>query len=127
LLPPIAGSDVLVVEPAPYLDFLGLEAGAQFVLTDSGGVQEETTALAVPCFTLRDSTERPVTVDLGTNVLLGREPARVREIPRLLKRLRPTPPPIPLWDGRAGERVASVLLSYLEVPVGAHSGTVFRR
>jgi UDP-N-acetylglucosamine 2-epimerase (non-hydrolysing) len=65
---------VLAVEPLSYLDFLGLESQAAFVVTDSGGVQEETTALGVPCFTLRDSTERPVTVELGTNTLLGVAP-----------------------------------------------------
>ena len=90
------------------------ELGARFVLTDSGGVQEETAALGVPCFTLRDTTERPVTIELGTNTLLGLDPSRIREIPRLLERFRPPDAPIPLWDGHAGERVASVLRSYLD-------------
>jgi UDP-N-acetylglucosamine 2-epimerase (non-hydrolysing) len=116
-LPPLAtASDVRIIEPISYVDFLGLEAAARFVLTDSGGVQEETSALGVPCFTLRDTTERPVTIELGTNTLLGLDPASVRRIPRLLERFRPPRSPIPLWDGRAGERVASVLLSYLDVP-----------
>jgi UDP-N-acetylglucosamine 2-epimerase (non-hydrolysing) len=114
--PLIAKSKLIMVEPVPYQDFLGLEAAARFVLTDSGGIQEETTALGVPCFTLRDTTERPVTIELGTNTLLGLDPASIRRIPRLLEGFRRPRSPIPLWDGRAGERVASVLLSYLEVP-----------
>ena len=81
------------------------------MLTDSGGVQEETSALGVPCFTLRDTTERPVTVDLGTNTVLGARPDRIREIPALLKRERRFEP-IPLWDGRAAERAAQVLAAF---------------
>ena len=82
------------------------------MLTDSGGVQEETSALGVRCFTLRDTTERPVTVELGTNTVLGAQPDRIAEIPALLaaKRRRA---PIPLWDGAAGERAAAVLCDYL--------------
>ena len=109
-----AAANVTIVEPVSYREFLGLEVGARFVLTDSGGVQEETAALGVPCFTLRDTTERPVTIQLGTNTLLGLDPSRIRDIPRLLERFRPPDAPIPLWDGHAGERVASVLRSYLE-------------
>jgi UDP-N-acetylglucosamine 2-epimerase (non-hydrolysing) len=101
--------------PLGYLDFLGLEAEAAFVLTDSGGVQEETSALGVRCFTLRDTTERPVTLALGTNTLLGARPERIREIPNLLAARREVEP-IPLWDGRAGERAAGVLGAFL------HSG-----
>src|SRR5439155_21604093 len=67
--------------PCGYLDFLGLEADAQFVITDSGGIQEETSALGVPCFTLRHATERPVTVALGSNTLLGLQPARIAQVP----------------------------------------------
>jgi UDP-N-acetylglucosamine 2-epimerase (non-hydrolysing) len=104
---------VVVTPPLGYLDFLGLEAEARFVLTDSGGVQEETSALGVPCFTLRDNTERPVTIDLGTNTLLGARPERIAEIPTLLAERRP-PTEIPLWDGRAGERAAAVLARFLE-------------
>lgn len=92
--------------PLPYGEFLSLEAGARAVLTDSGGVQEETTALGVRCFTLRDNTERPVTVTHGTNVVLGLQPERIREIVSLLE--DPVPGGIPpLWDGRAGERAAA--------------------
>ncbi len=97
-----------LIEPLGYLDFVGLESAAKLVLTDSGGVQEETSALGVPCFTLRDATERPVTVELGTNTVLGARPERIAEIPRLLRDRRP-PTPLPLWDEQAGERAAAVL------------------
>jgi len=101
---------VRLVDPVGYLDFLSLEADARAVLTDSGGIQEETTYLGVPCFTLRDNTERPVTVDAGTNVLLGLDPARIAEIPALVSaRDGEPPPPPPLWDGHAAERIADVL------------------
>ncbi len=99
---------VRLVPPLGYIDFLGLEAGARVVVTDSGGVQEETSALGVPCFTLRDSTERPVTLELGTNVLLGAEPGRLAEVPSLLGS-SPAGGSIPLWDGAAGTRAAAVL------------------
>ena len=112
---------VTVIDPVGYLDFLSLELEAGAVLTDSGGIQEETTYLGVPCFTLRDNTERPVTIRAGTNTLLGLDPARISEIPELLAASssatpgaarsaegRPSGPP-PLWDGRAAERVADVL------------------
>jgi UDP-N-acetylglucosamine 2-epimerase (non-hydrolysing) len=103
---------VTLAPPLGYLAFLGLQAGAAFVLTDSGGVQEETSALGIPCFTLRDTTERPITLELGTNVLLGARPERIREVPGLLARSRAAGP-IPLWDGRAGERAAGVLDAFL--------------
>jgi len=106
-------SALVVTEPLGYLDFLGLEAEARFLLTDSGGVQEETSALGVPCFTLRDTTERPVTVELGTNTLLGLRPERIREIPTLLRAPREATA-IPLWDGDAGVRSGDVLADALE-------------
>jgi UDP-N-acetylglucosamine 2-epimerase (non-hydrolysing) len=99
--------------PLGYHDVLGLEACARFVLTDSGGVQEETSALGVPCFTLRDSTERPVTVELGTNTVLGARPDRIHEIPALVEGVR-TAPAIPLWDGRAGERAAAAIRCWVD-------------
>ena len=114
----VARANVLLTKPLGYLDFLGLESEARFVLTDSGGVQEETSALGVPCFTLRDSTERPVTVELGTNTLLGLEPERIGEIPTLLGRERAASQ-IPLWDGHAGERAADAIAEFLAgAPVG---------
>ena len=100
---------VRLVDPLGYLDFLSLEAEAAAVLTDSGGIQEETTALGVPCFTLRDNTERPVTVSHGTNTLLGLNPQRIIEIPGLLGARRVPPDPPPCWDGRAAERLADVI------------------
>ena len=108
----LSGAGVELCEPLGYLDFLALEAKAAFVLTDSGGVQEETSALGVRCFTLRDSTERPVTTELGTNTVLGAEPDRVREIPRLLEQDQPSQA-IPLWDGRAAQRGADAILELL--------------
>jgi UDP-N-acetylglucosamine 2-epimerase (non-hydrolysing) len=111
----LSGGDhdgLIVVEPVGYLEFLGLQARAAFVLTDSGGVQEETSALGVQCFTLRDTTERPVTVDLGTNTVLGARPERIMEISSLLTDDRPSEP-IPLWDGHAGERAADVLARFV--------------
>jgi UDP-N-acetylglucosamine 2-epimerase (non-hydrolysing) len=101
---------VQLVDPVGYIEFLGLVSEAAGVLTDSGGIQEETTFLGIPCFTLRDNTERPVTVELGTNVLLGLDPQRIAELPELiaaaLTRVAKVPP---YWDGRAAERVADVL------------------
>jgi UDP-N-acetylglucosamine 2-epimerase (non-hydrolysing) len=100
--------------PLGYLAFLGLEAEACFVLTDSGGVQEETSALGVPCFTLRDVTERPVTVELGTNTVLGATPERIPEVPALLQdRAARELAEIPLWDGAAGPRAAVVLHDFV--------------
>jgi UDP-N-acetylglucosamine 2-epimerase (non-hydrolysing) len=99
-------------EPVGYLDFLSLEADAAAVLTDSGGIQEETTFLGVPCFTLRDNTERPVTVRAGTNTLLGLDPARIAEIPRLLGTAPASPQRPEFWDGHAAERVAAAIADW---------------
>jgi UDP-N-acetylglucosamine 2-epimerase (non-hydrolysing) len=99
-----------VIDPVGYLDFLSLEADAAAVLTDSGGIQEEASYLGVPCFTLRDNTERPVTVRAGTNTLLGLDPARITEIPELLAtRSGKAPQPPEKWDGQAAQRIAAVL------------------
>ena len=99
-----------LLDPLPYVDFLGLQSRARVVITDSGGIQEETTYLGVPCLTLRENTERPITVSLGTNVLVGRDPEKLRaELAVVLagKQKKGTIPP--LWDGHAGERIAHVL------------------
>lgn len=100
-----------LVEPLGYLEFLALMDHAALVLTDSGGIQEETTVLGVPCFTLRDNTERPVTITEGTNTLVGADAAGVA---KAYDALRDGPRPavrVPeLWDGHAGERIADVLL-----------------
>ncbi len=111
---------VRLVEPLGYLEFLSLEADAAAVLTDSGGVQEETTALGVPCFTLRDNTERPITITHGTNTLLGLAPDRIREIPAALRATGPTPHPPPLLDGSAAERLADVVAG--KVSPASHAG-----
>jgi UDP-N-acetylglucosamine 2-epimerase (non-hydrolysing) len=99
-----------LVEPLGYLDFLSLVADAGAILTDSGGIQEESTYLGVPCFTLRANTERPVTIRAGTNTLLGLDPAAIETIPAALdgREEEPSGPP-PLWDGRASERIADVV------------------
>src|ERR1700674_1760113 len=99
-----------IVDPLSYLEFLGMQSRGTVVITDSGGIQEETTYLGVPCLTLRENTERPVTVSLGTNVLVGRDPDKLRsELSRVLagKAKKGTIPP--LWDGHAGERIAALL------------------
>lgn len=94
-----------------YLDFVALEASARVVLTDSGGIQEETTVLGIPCLTLRDTTERPITVSEGTNTVVGLDPARIlAEALRVLEHGVPHRRP-PLWDGRAAQRIADVLVS----------------
>jgi UDP-N-acetylglucosamine 2-epimerase (non-hydrolysing) len=105
---------VHIVEPLPYTPFLSLEVGAAAVITDSGGVQEETTALGVPCFTLRDNTERPVTVTDGSNVVLGLDPSRLAEVPQLLRGPRVARRPA-LWDGLAGKRAADEIERSLDV------------
>jgi UDP-N-acetylglucosamine 2-epimerase (non-hydrolysing) len=114
----IAASRVTFTDPLPYREFLSLEADAAAVITDSGGVPEETTVLGVPCFTLRDETERPVTVELGTNTIIGQDPAAIESVPSLLAEPKHGEIP-PLWDGHAGERAADAverLLSLVEVP-----------
>jgi UDP-N-acetylglucosamine 2-epimerase (non-hydrolysing) len=105
-----APAGVRLLEPLGYLEFLGLLADAAGVLTDSGGIQEEATFLGVPCLTLRENTERPITVERGTNTVLGLRPERIREAPELIQRARARPAGVPpLWDGRASERIADVL------------------
>lgn len=106
---------LLLIEPLEYLEFVALEAAARLVVTDSGGVQEETSALGVPCITYRANTERPVTIDLGTNRLVGTDPADLRRAcdEELSGPRRPSPAPIPLWDGAAGQRAATAVVRLL--------------
>ena len=100
-----------LIEPLGYLDFLALIDGARLVMTDSGGIQEETTALGIPCLTLRENTERPVTVIEGTNQLVGTDPARVIPAAHAVLEGRAKKGRIPeLWDGKAAERVAEILV-----------------
>ena len=120
-----ATAGLRTIPPLGYLDFLKLQADARLVLTDSGGIQEETTVLRVPCVTLRENTERPITISRGTNVLVGTDPERI--VSEALRTLRgespvPTEPP-ELWDGKAAGRIADVLAR--ELPPrrsGRHQG-----
>ena len=101
-----------LIEPLGYLDFLRLFSGARVVLTDSGGLQEETTALGIPCLTLRESTERPITVELGTNIVVGTDPQKISTAAlAALDRPRADNPPRvpPLWDGHAADRILDAL------------------
>jgi UDP-N-acetylglucosamine 2-epimerase (non-hydrolysing) len=106
-----AVSGVVPIYPLGYLDFLCLNSNARIVLTDSGGVQEETTVLGVPCLTLRNNTERPATVEHGTNQIVGVDPDRIRSAARNVLEGR-TPPGQcpPLWDGKAAQRIVKILV-----------------
>src|SRR5690625_312524 len=105
---------VQLLEPQGYLEFLGLTSGARLVLTDSGGIQEETTALGIPCLTLRENTERPITIEEGTNQLIGTDPMKIISAARALLEGEEVEPRKPeLWDGRASERIVRVLREYL--------------
>lgn len=104
-------NNVRLLDPLPYLDFLALQRSATVVITDSGGIQEETTALNVPCITVRENTERPITIERGTNVLAGRNLLRLRsELRRILDGQTKQAQPIPFWDGNAADRIADVVL-----------------
>jgi UDP-N-acetylglucosamine 2-epimerase (non-hydrolysing) len=107
-----AAGRLRVVDPLGYLDFIGLMERARVVLTDSGGVQEETTILGVPCLTLRENTERPVTISHGTNQLVGTDPRKIAEAWARVKAPVAAPSGPPLWDGQAAERIADVLAGY---------------
>ncbi len=99
------------MDPLSYLQFLGLQTRAAVVITDSGGIQEETTFLGVPCLTVRENTERPVTVSLGTNTLVGRDMNVLRqELQKVASRTTRHASIPPLWDGRAAERIAEILV-----------------
>src|SRR5205085_3713911 len=103
-------SNLHLSEPLPYLEFLALQSRAVVVLTDSGGIQEETTYLGVPCLTLRDNTERPITVTIGTNILVGQDRHKLTsELTKILDGGAKRGQVPPLWDGRASDRIADVL------------------
>jgi UDP-N-acetylglucosamine 2-epimerase (non-hydrolysing) len=108
----IQRSQIKLIEPLGYLDFMRLYSGARVVLTDSGGLQEETTALSIPCLTLRENTERPITISHGTNRLVGTNTERIKEtafevLQQAISEENRIPP---LWDGRAAERICDSLL-----------------
>ena len=108
----IKRSRIKLIEPLGYLDFMRLYSGARVVLTDSGGLQEETTALSIPCLTLRENTERPITISHGTNLLVGTDPEQIKQTAfEVLSREQSGDKKIPpLWDGRAAERICDSLL-----------------
>ena len=99
-----------LLDPKPYLEFLALQRGATVVITDSGGIQEETTFLGVPCLTIRENTERPITLTMGSNTLVGRNIKRLeKEVERTLAAGPQGARPVPLWDGHAAERIAKII------------------
>jgi UDP-N-acetylglucosamine 2-epimerase (non-hydrolysing) len=104
---------IKVIEPLGYVEFMGLVRGASAVVTDSGGVQEETTILGVPCLTLRPNTERPITITHGTNRLVTREGLAAAVAERLAAGRSESWPIPPLWDGKAGVRIAAVVDQFL--------------
>ena len=116
-----------LLDPLPYLDFLALQMRAAMVITDSGGIQEESTYLSVPCITVRQNTERPVTIKHGTNRLVGRDFGLLRRVAAKILREASEPAvstprcQIPLWDGRAAERIADII-----VPVSASAAAVLQ-
>ena len=119
-----------LVEPLSYIDFLGLQSHAAMVITDSGGVQEETTYLGVPCLTLRENTERPVTITMGANILVGTDVEDLEREARAVLAGRTKAGAIPpMWDGRTSERIADLLTTPGRISMGtkeerAHAQTV---
>lgn len=107
---------IRLTEPLPYLEFLGCQSRAKLVITDSGGVQEETTYLGVPCITVRENTERPVTIEMGTNILAGRNLTRImQEARRVLSNgFQGSGRVPPLWDGHAAERIARIIQKWAQ-------------
>lgn len=115
MLDQLDGAGFLVLPPQGYLEMLGLMSGARLVLTDSGGIQEETTALGVPCITIRHNTERPITIDQGTNTLVGTDPAAIIDTAHDILASGGKAGRIPeYWDGQAAERIAAHLHRWLE-------------
>lgn len=113
--PLLEAQSILKLPPLGYLEMLGLMQSARLVLTDSGGMQEETTALGVPCVTLRENTERPITVEQGTNTVVGRSPAHILAAVDDILRTDGKAGRVPeLWDGQASQRIAAVLREWLD-------------
>jgi UDP-N-acetylglucosamine 2-epimerase (non-hydrolysing) len=106
-----------LLDPLPYLEFIALQRRAAVVITDSGGIQEETSFLGVPCLTVRENTERPITLTMGTNQLVGRDLKKLRAaVERILNSTSgglkpPDRARIPLWDGHAAERIAQIIVN----------------
>jgi UDP-N-acetylglucosamine 2-epimerase (non-hydrolysing) len=106
----ISGNGLLLTPPLGYRDFLKLVSHAKLVLTDSGGIQEETTILGIPCLTLRENTERPITVLAGTNVVTGLDPKKIlKAFEVILERPHRSIRPPKFWDGKAAERIVKIL------------------
>ena len=109
----VENSNIQLINPLGYLDFMRLYSGAKLVLTDSGGLQEETTALGIPCLTLRENTERPITIELGTNHLVGTNPQKIKQTAFEILENKDTKKAAkipPLWDGHAAGRICDALL-----------------
>jgi UDP-N-acetylglucosamine 2-epimerase (non-hydrolysing) len=107
-----AAKGLHLLPPLGYLEFLSLTSQAKFIISDSGGLQEESTALGIPCLTMRSNTERPITVDLGTSTLIGNDPEKLRFHLREILDCRYKTGRCPeLWDGRAAERIADILVA----------------
>jgi UDP-N-acetylglucosamine 2-epimerase (non-hydrolysing) len=116
LLPLLDSPDILVLPPLGYLQMLGLMKGARLVLTDSGGIQEETTALGIPCVTLRNNTERPITVAEGTNVVVGQDAGKILAVFEDVLATGGRSGRVPeYWDGKASLRIAEVLRDWLNL------------
>ncbi|MCB0319757.1 MAG: UDP-N-acetylglucosamine 2-epimerase (non-hydrolyzing) [Bdellovibrionales bacterium] len=114
LLPSLEKANLRIIDPLGYLEFTHLNKNARFVITDSGGVQEETTVLGIPCLTYRENTERPVTITHGTNILVGTDPVRAFEaVGEVLEREMPVASAPPLWDGKTAERCVAVFEDFL--------------
>lgn len=114
---------IRVLPPLGYLEFLGLQAQASLVMTDSGGLQEEACSLGIPCVTLRDSTERPESVDVGANILAGHEPSAIVQAARQM--IGPREPwPNPFGDGKAGRRTVDWLLEQSRTPARTRSAVI---
>jgi UDP-N-acetylglucosamine 2-epimerase (non-hydrolysing) len=107
-------NELRLLDPLPYISFLALQRKAEVVITDSGGIQEETTYLGTPCLTVRNNTERPVTVNIGTNILVGTDIERLkREFERVVAGEKKKGVIPPFWDGKASSRIAEILVSML--------------
>ena len=103
--------NIKLLDPLGYLDFLSLYSKSKFVLTDSGGIQEETTILDIPCLTIRENTERPITIEQGTNILVGTDGERiVEEAYKILRGERKKRKKLNLWDGKAADRIVKILV-----------------